>query len=1098
MTEENRSNTYEVGRRDYLLSTAALGTASITQADDLLTTTTTTDEFSNRVQSTDPANPPYPDDPFMPGQFAVQYLSPNDRFGWEEASVREEYRTLLGLHLDVFDSAGLAVFSDGDVLPDEDTSRALSLSFRTGLPTTAGKNTTITLQRADELQPILDEQDWKFPNGSSLDSVSGSYAETFSGEKQIINFAFTDNGIPSAFAPLGLHLTKVVAKKRLSQGFSGFFVDKVFNNEGLDFSQWARGAFRDYIQSLPTSRREKLDVEDPSTFDIREYLRKNDLTPASGRDPREDPVFREYVLHNHLGIQNYLVSLRNALTDEFPDRFERGDAALWANQHLIRLYGPGPVEVYGSPYFDIINTEINPTVNPAVDHKYKLLQAVGNFEKPAIAKGTLKADDNPPKGEDYPDSTKEYPNLERFQLAESHANGARLKIPLSTRGAFSADESITKWIRPDGTVPKTLQRVADFVWTQKRFLTDSSPANPVAVIFSLPDRMYRRLPQWDIGNFDSHDGIDAFVGATKLLRESQIPYTVLVFGHPDLWDDTVQLDRLSAHDAVILPDIDCLTDEQYSALEEYLDQGGHLVSSGAPPSRNGRYGQRDDVDQLFNNDNAVVLDNNPALNREQNGDAGSQLQDTLADAGIQSYTDRQDSTLSVNVREQSIPSRTVVHLLNYDYSTETDSFDAKNNIEITLPAPDHAVGVARYYSEQQTIDVGVDSSDQTVTFTIPKLTDWGFVVLARSESELVPREDESAAKETVRTLREEIISARENGYDWSPTFTIAETRLNEATKALDADAYSQALSAAKKGISAAEKLDRQQPVVGIDLSHGQSAGFSRENSFEHLKTNIAYPEYRMIDSWSNDILTELDILIIPPALTYRGERHEFTQTEIDEISRFVENGGSIVILARGGVAPDMASLTSEFGYAFDRRPIKFPSDARPVAPTAGDHELIQAVPEMSVRLGTTIVDMPDDATTLASMPEDNEAWFHEERPIDERNENEEDVPADPIYAISTHGSGTVVVLGSWNYLHVPEGVTHWTPVVHNLFTTLSMRVANSRKNATDTPTATQTTTSEDQDEQTTGEGGPGFGIVGGLAGITGLAALARRLKDSDD
>lgn len=203
----------------------------------------------------------------------------------------------------------------------------------------------------------------------------------------------------------------------------------MFNWNGLDFSEWATATFREHIQSLPANRRKDLNIEDPTTFDIKEYLRDNNLTPTDGRDPREDPVFQEYVIHNHLGIQSYLASLRNTVTEEFPDRFEKGDAALWMNQFTGGLGGLQATNVYGSPYFDIINTELFPTVIPASGYKYKILQAVGNFEKPVIAKAVLTSEqvDDPEL-----DPTEEYPNLERFQLAESHANGARLKIPLSS------------------------------------------------------------------------------------------------------------------------------------------------------------------------------------------------------------------------------------------------------------------------------------------------------------------------------------------------------------------------------------------------------------------------------------------------------------------------------------------------------------------------------------------------------------------------------------------------------------------------------------------------------------------------------------------
>jgi PGF-CTERM protein len=612
--------------------------------------------------------------------------------------------------------------------------------------------------------------------------------------------------------------------------------------------------------------------------------------------------------------------------------------------------------------------------------------------------------------------------------------------------------------------------------------------------------MYRRLPQWNI-NYESNPGVNSFIGTAKLLREAQIPYSVLVFGHPDLWDDSKQLERLSEHDAVILPGMQCLSDAQHSALEEYLADDGFLVASGSPPSRTSRYESRNDVNQLFDDENAVILEDNPALSREENGTVGGQLQDALADAGIVPVAESQDSTLSVNIRNQPEDDRTVVHLLNYDYSKQDDQFESKSNIKISAQSPDHSVSVARYYSDQQTTELEFESVDGEIEFTVPHLTDWGFVVLAPSESALIDTHVKSDAEEKVASLRNQIENTRQSGHDWSPTFTVAETHLEEATTALDAEAYTEALSAAEKGVSAASELTRQQPIVGIDLSHGQE--FESANPFEDLKAEISYPDYRMIDSWSNDLIDELDILVIPPALTWRGNEHNFQQEEIDTITEFVEDGGSLVILARGGVAPDMEMLTSEFGYAFDGRGLQFPGGSSPAAPVVTDHELTQAVSKIYAQWAATITELPENATPLASLPEDNNATFDSD---EEGDESGGGVPSEPIYAVSEHGDGTVAVLGSWGYIHSPSHLYNWTPLMHNLFSTLSERAVETDDVMTETITSTSTPPSETAtstekatetvSNQETSTESPGFGVLTGLAGVTG-AALFGKWRNSD-
>ncbi|MDZ7850641.1 MAG: hypothetical protein U5K70_07475 [Halodesulfurarchaeum sp.] len=1122
MDEEIQSRLFlgnKITRRNLLRSTTGaflfLNSPLVSAASGTSTNRTSKQlKLDENSQITKPSYLPYPSDPFILGQFADQYLSSTDRQGWEPVPINEEIHTLLRLHLDVLDSAPLASFENGELLPNSSASNALDFSLRTDVPATAGRNTTIEMGRVEEgsMEPILSEHDWTQPNGEPVTSVSENLAETIAGEDQYMEWTFTTNGIPSAFAPLGLHLMIKSTTERLEQGFAGFFVDMLFLFHGLDFSDWATTAFTKHLSSLPQSRLEELDIKAPSEFKVKEYLKQENLTPESDINPLEDPVFREFIVHNHLGVREFFADYRDAVSGSFPDRSTADEIALWANQFVGSLYNPQAVNVYVSDFLDLINTEHFPTVNEPSDHKYKLLKANGRFSKPVIAKATITKS---PGSEEYPgfDPTKSYPMLQRYQVAEAFANGARLKIPLSPRGAHSTNESITQWIQADGNVPSELQEFIDFVWAHKRFLTDEEPNHPVAVIWSLPDRMFRKLPQWDIEPREqSQSGVSSFNGTTTLLREAQIPYTVLTFGHPRLWEDTDLLEGLQEYEVIILPNVRSLSEAQLSALSDYVDQGGHLVANGQTPDRTANFAPLNNLDGLFEKDRAIVLSGDPGSYREEKGQAKGSLYSELEKIDVNPIIPNDNTSLSVNIRQQSENNRTIVHLLNHDYSRQTDSFDPIRDIPVTVPNLGHDVSAVQFFSPQKSKTLDFESGGNNIQFTVPEIVDWGFVVLATSESSIFPTENKNDAQKKVQQAEETLAKATDEGFDWSPESTIAEAELENARIAFDHQAYGQAVEAAEAAHSAAAETTYPRPTIALDLAHSQSSSYDGElqgEPLEDLKNEFQHLDYRLIDSWSEDELADVDVLIVPPALRYKGESFGFKDSEIDQIVSFVEGGGSLAILARGAVARDIDDLTEQFGYRFDGSSIQFPEGIEEYATVTDPlHPLTRGVRRFYVDWGTPITQMPDDATVLATVGKETGAWLHDETPHDTRQEGEKLLQKDPIYAVSKQGLGRVAVLGQWAYLY-HEGLHHWKALTGNLVSFLGQSAAATQAESVETnPTSTDVsnettettptpTDVSNETTETTDETAPGFGFGTGIAGLVGTGYFLHRLRDTD-
>lgn len=771
--------------------------------------------------------PAFPDDPLVVTNFGAQLLAPEGLGwgGWEGSEdLVEALPTLLQFHQDVLDFTVLFPYRGGEPLEHPFQARATEISRRTGLPSTSGWNPTIEIDEGEadsRYGPVLRANAWEYPDGTRVDHPHGLLAETIDGRQHRVAYAPGGFGIPSPFAPGTLDLIAKASLTRYRQGFTGFELDgvDVFNLNGLDFSVWATSAFRAHLESLGTTRLRELGVDDPSSFDVREYLEDNELTPGSDTDPREDPLFREFVAHHHRGIKRLFSNVRERIREAFPRRTQEGRAVFWGNQYTGSLNNPQQANVYASDHLDVINTELSPDVFNASDAAYKYLLAIGRYRKPVMAKGTY-TEVSGLRDVGRFDPTRRYPMLSRFQVAESYASGAVLKIPLTSR--LPADQTVNHWIQEDGTMEEELRSFVDFLWARGRFFEDVEPDNPVAVVWSLPSRLWRRFPQWNIPPDPwSGPGVNSFIGTTKLLRESQIPYDVLVFGHSQLWDDTDQLGRLMEYGAVVLPNLLSVSDTQLAALRRFLSDGGSLIASGTPPVRGESFEPRDDVDDVFDHENAVVLRDDPGRRYEEAGEPDGSLVAALRDGGIERASTTDDPAVYVNRLIQTDPRRLLVHVVNYDYDAESDSFARKRGLTITLQESDADIEAARYYSPQTVADLEIVREGGSAEVVIPELVEWGFVVFASASDAIDPRVSERSATEAVENARRVVEAARDAGRDGTLDLAVARIRLKEADVALSYSEYGAAKSAATEAVDAANGVEDRSERPG-DRARGES------------------------------------------------------------------------------------------------------------------------------------------------------------------------------------------------------------------------------------------------------------------------------------
>lgn len=767
---------------------------------------------------------PFPESPHIVPAHGAPLFRGRENYGWQALNDTDRIRLVRGLHPDVADFRRLIwIESSDDGLPPGAAQQA-EFSSREGVPGTSGQTIYVNAdpyEAESQWGRVRKDNDWTYPDGTSVEDPTGLFAEKFDGSDHGYGVQNNGIGIPSVFAPGTLDVLMMGAKKAFEEGFSAMFLDSTTTPrlQGLDFSPWAQAAFRNHLATLSAEQIEELDVSDPSSLDVREAFRNRDLSTSDDQHPATDPLYREYLLFQHEGLQALLASYKERIDTAFPDR-ESGTTFLYGNQYIGDSLGNVPAAaLHVSEILDFVNIEDNRTLPPDIVREpvYKLMRASAKGDKPVLFEGQMH--DQPGSAESLRglDPTRRYHTLQRLQLAEAYANGVPRKLPLTSWGNIEADKTVTHWVRKDGTIPEELQAFADFLWTNEHLLRPATPDNHVAVVCSIPTLLWENAPQWDRSP-ERH--LDAFRGVCTLLREAQIPYDVVIFGHSRLYDDATHLDGLSDYDSIVLPGVTSIADRQVAALKEASDDGSVVITSATVPDRDGSYRSRT-RDWLTGN--AVTnLSDGPGLTRTRDDRTSESLVSALPEPiGV---TIEEASEIGVNRLRTADPETLQLHLINYAYDRGTDSIRSVEDLTVSIPDSriEFDPVAATYVAPGVRTDVDVEKTGDRVSIDLPRLDEWGFVVLAPEADTLSPPGDENTARDRLSMLMDRVERAEErlDVPSEDRSFVRASVFLREAQVALDAEVYDKAVARADAGLDAVATL----PEMSTESSNETATG----------------------------------------------------------------------------------------------------------------------------------------------------------------------------------------------------------------------------------------------------------------------------------
>ncbi|NUE03594.1 hypothetical protein HUB97_13985 [Halorubraceae archaeon YAN] len=587
------------------------------------------------------------------------------------------------------------------------------------------------------------DEKWEYPDGSVVEHPSEILAKDFGGNIRGRNGG--DNLIQSSFAAGAKDRLIRTGQDLFELGVTQFWIDSPVGELGFgfDFSEWAQEAFREHLATLDDTELERLGIDDRETFDIVGYLSTNNLAPYDTDHPERDPVYREFVQFQHEQQSSFVTEVFEGVRKDLPDSVEDAGTTVFGLGFGLQYHALNPASIYKSDDVDVVAVETQPTVPPDRPHDvtFKIARAAGHFEKPVRVWGRM----NEPFGTTYGfDTDGYYKTLMRFQMAQAYCHGGRRSIPITSLPNHSYDQSVNSWLRPDGTIPDTMHDFVDFIRAHRRFLTEVEEANSTCLIVSLPTLIWQYNPDWDQGAPTPHS--EAIGEAANVLREEHIPYDVLIFDQPPIWEAPEQLERLSEYDTVLLPGIDCMTNSHVSAIEEVLSEESTVIATGELPNRDEDYEEHKDVATLFeNHSNGLLIDHEPDIDGESESASvlRSKLDTEDRDISIDTIAD-----VSINLHSQTNPDRLVVHLLNYEYDRDSDSMEKLTDLQVSLRELPFEPSEAKYYTVdgQQSVEIDTDGS---IDVEVPYLDIWGILVFGADSEALSPAVSAETAQSAI-------------------------------------------------------------------------------------------------------------------------------------------------------------------------------------------------------------------------------------------------------------------------------------------------------------------------------------------------------------
>jgi len=518
--------------------------------------------------------------------------------------------------------------------------------------------------------------------------------------------------------------------------------DNIIHGIGHPYGQFDDYANRFFLEHLKENfsadEIESLGV-DLENFHIRSYLRNLRKSIKSNEQLCDDPVIHEFIRFHYIELAKKLIHVMNQVK-AVSVKAGRPIPAWFGN-----LSGMTTERSFGitlSQFTDLVMVEHSEYSQPCHKAKermdafstllYKNSYAAGGFKKP-VWTFTY-------------DST--FTNIYRRMSislvnAEALANGG-VHIQCKRRDI------------PEGTFRDVNRHHAQFASQNRVFFTDRDRIAKVGLIRSVPNE------HWGFFSTLSFDRphLKHFGTAARVLEDNHILYEVAILGHPDFFDDSIQLKRLDKYDTLILPYVECIADYQVDALLKWVRRGGKLILWGNYGSMDEERKIRDEnaFDRLIKspgNGNVLKISAESARNyREQVPGAEQEILLKFKRMEPLIKTDI-DNKVWFNLYRHGAGPMISLAMINYDIEPIKDVVNTKKNFSVSIKVDNPDIYKKAYYIHDdyktygadvpEIIELPFERQGSYLTVCIPTMDIIGVVAFAS--------EDEFNARNNAAQLR---------------------------------------------------------------------------------------------------------------------------------------------------------------------------------------------------------------------------------------------------------------------------------------------------------------------------------------------------------
>lgn len=498
---------------------------------------------------------------------------------------------------------------------------------------------------------------------------------------------------------------------RISPNISLFTQDNI---NMPSFQGWGKGCFcasckKEFRLWLADNKSldlvKRAEIQDVQSFDILEYVQavKMQIQNQGEEFVLRDPVLKAYLLFQYVTQ----IHLWKDAVDQIK-KAAKHPIAVMGNQYGNN--GEKPFSVALSQTGDVVCTESNIGTDAKLAPfdrikallLVKLGYAAGEFKRPVWLQYSALFHS--------PVAAK---SRLRFISAQSLANNGTPFTWATTNG-------------PSGWFFDTEVQISQFVQRHRYLFSRCDGYANVGLVYSLPTQMWKRCAAFGLSPDEYQQWFYSFAMA---LEENHIAYEVNCWWHPLLGTDQVSMERLSRYQVLILPGVDCFTEDQLNELRKFKAGGGHVIT--LSPAQLYNESVEPITTSVLNPGNnltripTVLTDDYPEFARALQ----TVLEKVLDDRQIIQTNAPKDiwSSLQLDAKRKVLS----LHLVNGNINEEQDEFREIRNSEwhVRLPAElsvDRAK-IVRLETPDEDETIPVRAVDGQVSVKVPRIEGYTIV-----------------------------------------------------------------------------------------------------------------------------------------------------------------------------------------------------------------------------------------------------------------------------------------------------------------------------------------------------------------------------------